>query len=189
MAEKKTAEQLERELLEAKAKIGDLSPGVVAKKKPYTKEEIKELEGKGHLIGAPHQKLSEGHDEEDLKPWDLCIVEILLKDIGKLPETGKEWSVPASMTVLKIEKTGMKASDQTFQWRNKQVDFRYPASEHRYIMHLPTGMFKPSVKYPCHYWVEEIKHAAGVQKEVRMLVVDYPIVTGAPEDKTKWGRG
>lgn len=185
----KTPEQLQQELIEAQSELLSLRPEEKPKHKPYTREEVKELAAKGHHIGAPNQKLSEGHDEEDLQSWDLCMVEMHLKDIGKLPEIGKEWSVPDFLILLKVDKKGMKASDKTFQWKNKQMDYRYPATEHRYMLHLPSGKLESGKRYECHYWVEEIRDAGGVQKLPRLLVKEFPVVTGAPTDPTKWGRG
>ncbi len=187
---KKTVEQLEQELLEAKAQLSDAKPDIVVKAKPYTKDEIADLHKGGHHIGVPGQKLSEGHDTADLQKWDLWQCELALKDIGKLPETGEPWSVPEMITPMKIATKGKSGNDKSFQWENKQIDFRQRGANNQIFYNFPEGSVEAGKKYECHYWVELTRGIGGKDnKHVRMVVKELPRMTGAPTDPNKWGRG
>ena len=187
----KTIEQLEQELLEAKALIGELKPDVQAKKKPYTRAEIKDIEAKGHVIGAPHQKLSEGHNEEDLHKWDMWQCELGLKDIGKLPEIGEAISVPDYIIPMKIVKKGMIGNDISFQSENNMIDFRFRGPNNQIFFKMPSGTVEASKRYECHYFVkvETPRGATMGKKIVCMVVKDFPIITGAPVNQNLWGKG
>ncbi len=185
MAEKKTVEQLQQELLETKAQLNDAKPEIAAKPKPYTKAEIDEHHKNGHVIGAPNQKLSEGHDLEDLQEWEQWECEVGLTDIGKLPETGLEHSVPHSITPTKPHKKGLKGTNKTFQTMNKQTDFRYAGIGKPILYYLPKGKLEAGKKYDAHYGIEITKSQQGDKKHVRMYVEACPEITGI----TKRGNG
>ena len=177
---------IQKELIDAKNLIAEMNP-VKPRLKPYTEDEVAALNAKGHTIGATGQKLSENH--KPLPEWELWIVEIRVKDIGTIPETGNKWSVPDTLTLLKREKSGMKGEDVTFQFANKQIDFRFPSTEHRFTLLIPKGEGEPNKIYQCGYWVETVYANGKAVKMERMLVNDIPRITGAPTDKNLWGKG
>ncbi len=184
----KTAAELQQELLEAKAQIADLKPEVAPKKKDYSKSEIDAFKKEGHIIGNKSQKLSEGHDEEDLQKWDMWLVELDLADVGKLPEIGEAWSIPISLIALKKEKSGKVGNDKNFQEQNKSVNFRERGANKQLFMNFPQNTVEAGKKYDCHYWVETTGIGINNKKNVHLLVKEFPQVTGASTDKSNWGR-
>jgi hypothetical protein len=179
MADNKTVEQLQAELNEANAKLVNALPDPVAKPKPYTKAEIAAHEKNGHMIGNPNQKLSEGHNPEDLKEWEQWECEVTLKDIGKIPETSQEHAVPESITPLKPQKIGLTGNNKTFQAMNKQIDFRHAGVGRNILYYLPKGALKAAQKYPAHYGIEVVTEPGGkTSKQVRMYVEACHEITG-----------
>lgn len=185
----KTIEQLEQELLEAKAQLSDAKPDIAPKKVPYTKDEIADLHKGGHHIGVPGQKLSEGHDEADLQKWDLWQCELLLKEIGKIPEIGEAWSIPDVLTPMKIVTKGKSGNNQSFQWENNQINFRERGANNQIFFNLPSGSVGAGKKYECNYFIQQTGAGVNMKKNVRLLIKDVPQATGAPKDQSKWGKG
>lgn len=192
MAEKEkqeSVENLKQELLETKAKLADNIAIPEPKKKAYSRIDISELEKAGHIIGKPDQKLSEGHDPEDLQKWDMWLCALELKDIGRLPETGEAWSVPHEITPMKIENAGKSGNDKSFQWENNAVNFRERGANKQILYNFPANTVEAGKKYPCHYFVVKEGRGADVKTHVRLVIKDFPKVTNAPADSSKWGRG
>lgn len=181
MAEK-TAKELQQELLEAKAQLADLKPDVAPKAKPYTRDEVKDLQSKGHIIGAPNQKLTEGHDPEDLQVWDLWLCTMELKNIH-IPEIGQNWSVPVSITPMKVERPGKMGNDKTFQWENKAINFRERSKDKQIFFNFPKGSVISGTTYDCTYWPETNGRGDNEKTLIHALVKHCPKATGAPEKK------
>lgn len=180
-----TLEQVQQELLETKAKLNDAKPDIAPKAKPYTKAEIAAHEKNGHVIGNPAQKLTEGHDPEDLKEWEQWECEVTLRMVGKIPETGHEHSIPEFFTLLKPHHKGLRANDKVFQTINKQTDFRYAGVGKPILYYVPAGEMKPGQKYDAHYSIEETRGQGGTVKHVRLFLADCTRITGI----TKKGNG
>ena len=169
--------ELEDKLNEANAKLAATVPDKPIKPQPYSRSEIADFKKDGHLVGKADQPLVLGHNEEDLQCWELvkCEMRTMLQTI---PEVGKEWAVPVSITPTRIEKPNMRGNDKTFQAMNNQIDFRY-RREDALFYYLPKGYLEMSKTYDCSYWVE-IQNRGRVDetRHVRLDVIGFPRITG-----------
>lgn len=174
--------QAQQETLEAKAKLSDLQVAPEPKKKPYTRKEMDDLKQAGHLIGNANQKLSEGHDTEDLQKWDMWLCTLELKS-AHIPEIGKEWSIPTHITPMKIEKSGLVANDKSFQWGNNAVNFRERGANKQIFFHFPKGAVEAGKTYDCTYFAKRTGRGEDEKILILMHILACPKATGAPERK------
>jgi hypothetical protein len=179
---KKTAEQLQQELIDTQKELLETRPAAKPVAKPYTRDEVKELQSKGHIIGVTTQKLTEGHDGEDLQVWDLWLCTMELKNVH-IAEIGQNWSVPVSITPMKIERPGKMGNDKTFQWENKAINFRERSKDKQIFFNFPKGAVVSGTTYDCTYWPETTGRGDNEKTLIHALVKECPRATGAPAKK------
>ena len=173
-------DELEQQLNAANAKLAAQIPDKPEIKRPYNRSEIEAFAKEGHVVGKADQQLVTGHNIADLQKWDLVRCEMKIR-LATVPEINKEWTIPVSITPLKVERPNLRGNDKTFQNMNKQVDFRY-RREDMLFYYLPSGSYEFSKTYEAGYWIEVLeKGRAGETKHVRLDVKDIPRVTGTPK--------
>lgn len=162
--------ETEKKLLNAQAALLDAAEKKLPPK-PYTSEEMAEHKAAGHVIGMPTQKLSTGHNAEDLQKWDLWKVQLKVRGPVFIPEIDQKWAVPHEITPMKIERPGLSGNDISFQKMNCQFDFRNMRTENDdWLIYLPSGMLEAGKTYKCDYWIKTVD--AGKVSETKLCLID-----------------
>lgn len=147
-------------------------------KSGYTPAEVAALNKEGHSIGAPGQKLSEGHTDESIAKWEKWEVELFLRNEMR---DGKEVGVPYEFYAVKLLRGGLSGSKETFQAMNKQADFRLTTrpNYHNYI--FPAGSVEAGKRYPCKTFMEKTGRGVDEKHFERIHFEGMEDATGAPK--------
>lgn len=106
-----------------------------------------------HVIGKPGQAVTEGHNTDDLQPWDKVEIELRLRTENR---NGRDVGVPYECYVIKVLREKIKGPDKSFQDMNKSSDFRLSSRPNYHIYHVPHGTMQVGKTYECFLWQEEV---------------------------------